>query len=401
MTDLSNSSSLEQDRLDTFVFSHLRWDFVYQRPQHLMSRFASLGRVFFIEEPMPTDGEAHLDVSAREGNVFVVRSMLPEGSNSDEAVPQMIGELAREQGSERYIAWFYTPMMMEWKRELKPAAIVYDCMDELSLFKGAPPELMGRERELFSVADAVFTGGRSLYEAKREQHKNVHAFPSSIDAAHFATAMEFDSPAAEQAQIGHPIVGFAGVIDERLDLGLLAQVADMRPDMNFVMVGPVVKISEDDLPRRDNIHYLGGQDYKRLPEFMSGWDVAMMPFALNDSTKFISPTKTPEYLAAGLPVVSTPIVDVVRPYGVEGYVHIASNAEEFSKAIDAALSEDRDRRLARVRMLMADMSWDKTFREMKAIVDKAIQAKTTTGGYAPQGSAEHSGGTPSAATTTT
>jgi UDP-galactopyranose mutase len=370
--DLSVERKPVDSGLDTFCFSHLRWDFVYQRPQHLMSRFATRGRVFFVEEPMPADGEPRLEMLDRGNNVFVVQPHLPQGLNADEVMPRLIAEFAAAQGVTKAIAWFYTPMMLEWKRELTPLAIVYDCMDELANFKGAPPELIPREQELFKTADIVFTGGHSLYEAKRTQHSNVHAFPSSIDAAHFSKAFEIEGDIPEHLEIPAPRVGFAGVIDERLDIELLAEVADLRPDLSFVMVGPVVKISEADLPRRDNIFYVGGQDYARLPEFMAGWEVGLMPFALNESTRFISPTKTPEYLAAGLPVVSTPITDVVRPYGVEGYVHIASNAQEFADAITAALSEDRERRLARVRELLAGMSWAKTFSEMSAIIDKAV-----------------------------
>ena len=381
MNDPTSQSNSVDDRIDTFCFSHLRWDFVYQRPQHLMSRFAARGRVYFIEEPMPTDGDAFLEELPRGENVTVIRPRLGEGDDPNDIIPKLIGKFAREQNLDRHIAWFYTPMMLEWKNELEPLAVVYDCMDELSAFRGAPPELVAQERRLFEMADVVFTGGRSLFEAKRSQHSNIHAFPSSIDPDHFSRAMQIDDEIDEQKNIGRPRVGFAGVIDERFDTDLLREVATQRPDLNLILVGPVVKISEDALPQGENIFYLGGQDYSRLPEIMAGWDVAMMPFAINESTRFISPTKTPEYLAAGLPVVSTAIADVVRPYGVEGFVHIAETAEQFSQAIDEALSEDRDRRLARIRDLLADMSWEQTFNEMSAIVDLAVRMGTP-GGHA-------------------
>jgi UDP-galactopyranose mutase len=215
-----------------------------------------------------------------------------------------------------------------------------------------------------------------LYEVKREQHGSVYCFPSSIDVKHFARALQGDDEPSDQAAIPHPRVGFFGVIDERTDIDLLRRIAELRPEWQFVMIGPVVKISEDDLPRRANIHYLGGKTYDELPAYIAGWDVAMMPFALNDSTRFISPTKTPEYLAAGCPVVSTPIRDVVRPYGEAGLVHIASTAEQFVEAIRRSLDEDAKERRAKVNEFLSTMSWDKTYEAMSELIDEAIAAST-------------------------
>jgi UDP-galactopyranose mutase len=267
-------------------------------------------------------------------------------------------------------------MMLPFADRLDPAATIYDCMDELSMFRGAPPELLPREADLFERADLVFTGGQSLYEAKRDKHPSVHAFPSSIDVSHFAKALNIDNEPADQRDIPHPRIGFCGVIDERTDIDLLAAVAASKPEWQFVMVGPVVKIDETDLPHRDNIHYLGSKDYKNLPAYIGGWDVAMMPFALNDSTRFISPTKTPEYLAAGRPVVSTPIRDVVRPYGDKDLVHIASTAEEFVNAIETAMIEDVDERRAKASEHLSTMSWDKTQSEMAKLIDEVIENRT-------------------------
>lgn len=346
-----------------------------------MSRFARDGRVFVIEEPIVTDGEARLDASDRGNNVFVCVPRLPEREMANwpasDVVRGFVRELIEERNIDNYIAWFYTPMMLGWGEGLQPRAVIYDCMDELSGFKNAPPELVGRERELFSRADLVFTGGESLYEAKRKQHRAVYAFPSSIDAAHFSKAMSIDDENEAQMHIGHPRIGFVGVLDERLDIDLLAAIADLRPELNFIMVGPVVKIDEADLPRRQNIYYLGGKAYDELPSVLAGWDVAMMPFALNEATRYISPTKTPEYLAAGLPVVSTPIADVARPYGEMGLVHIAATPEEFVMALDSALVEDAHDRRERVADFLRDRSWDKTYAEMSDLIEGVIAAKST------------------------
>ena len=363
-------SMTTNNSFDVFCFSHLRWDFVFQRPQHLMTRFARNGRIFFIEEPVAHDGESHIDVSERGDNVFVCVPRLSEGG--EEKMPELVTRLRADYASDRYITWFYTPMLLEWSSELQPAAIVYDCMDQLSAFKNAPPELMERERDLFQRADLVFTGGKSLYEAKKEQHDSVHAFPSSIETEHFSRALEISDEIAEHSGISRPRIGFIGVIDERSDIELLDAIAGMRPDWSFVMVGPVVKISEEDLPRRKNIHYLGQKSYNELPSILAGWDAAMMPFALNESTRYISPTKTPEYLAAGLPVVSTPIADVVEPYGNLGLVHIASTPAEFVEALEKAMDEKADKRREAAAEFLSKNSWDKTFRQMNDLIIDAI-----------------------------
>lgn len=364
---------------DLVCLSHLRWDFVYQRPQHLLSRFAKVRRVFFVEEPTFGEGPMRLDVSVRECGVHVVVPRLPQALESEDALDVvqrgMIDRLFAEHQINQPILWYYTPMAMAWTGHLQAAATVYDCMDELSAFKGAPRTLKEHEAELFNRADLVYTGGQSLYEVKRHQHKNVYAFPSSIDAPHFAQARSLTDEPADQKEIPHPRLGFFGVIDERLDVELVDAIAQMRPDWQIIMIGPVVKIDPADLPRRANIHYLGGKDYKELPSYLAGWDVALLPFARNESTRFISPTKTPEYLAAGCPVVSTSIQDVVRPYGENGMVHIADTPAEFIAGVEAALNEDAEARLQQVDAFLAQTSWDRTWGRMAELIEDVVEAR--------------------------
>jgi glycosyltransferase involved in cell wall biosynthesis len=374
---VSNDQNQSLKEFDLICFSHLRWDFVYQRPQHLLSRFAKTRRVFFIEEPIFHEGEAEMMISPREDNLFVIKPHFPHETDRNlinEKLRQMLSDLMANQEIGNFVTWYYTPMMLDWTDHIEPQTVVYDCMDELSGFKFAPPELIENERKLFQKADLVFTGGQSLYEAKKHQHEQVYAFPSSIDAAHFREARNKTDEPADQKQIPHPRLGYYGVIDERIDIGLLGEIADLRPEWQFVMIGPVVKISDEDLPRRENIHYLGGKDYKELPDYLAGWDVALMPFAMNESTKFISPTKTPEYLAAGKPVVSTPIRDVVRPYGEKNLVYIAATAEEFVAACEKALKEDRAAKTVEADEFLAGISWDKTWSQMAHLIDESIEA---------------------------
>ncbi len=372
--NLENSENV----LDLVCLSHLRWNFVWQRPQHLLSRFARAGRVFFVEEPVFTDESAvRLEIVRHESNVTVVVPHIPnqQKEQSLEIQRELLDQLLSEQHIENFILWFYTPMAYGFAAHLKPQITVYDCMDELSAFKGAPPELLEREKSLFTVADAVFTGGQSIYEAKKDKHPRVYAFPSSIEVEHFEKARAITDEPPDQQPIKHPRLGFVGVIDERFDAELLKECAALRPDWQFVMIGPVVKISQDSLPQAANIHYLGGKKYEELPAYLAGWDVALLLFALNDATKFISPTKTPEYLAAGLPVVSTPIRDVVRPYGDLGLVHIADTPAGFVQSCEAALGEARSARLLKVDEFLSHNSWDKTQREMYDIIAEIIQTK--------------------------
>jgi UDP-galactopyranose mutase len=278
-----------------------------------------------------------------------------------------IDELIAREGIRDYVLWYYTPMALAFTDHLEAETVVFDCMDELSGFAGAPAELGELERRLFERAGLVLTGGYSLYEAKRDRHPNVHPIPSSVDPSHFRKARSWSAEPADQASIGHPRLGYFGVIDERVDLGLLAAVAETMPDWQIVMVGPITKIDPGSLPRRPNIHYLGPKAYEELPGYLAGWDVALLPFARNDATRFISPTKTPEYLAAGRPVVSTSIRDVVRTYGEAGLVRIADRPDEFVAAVRASLAGHGVGWLDRVDRFLAGQSWDRTWSRIEAL----------------------------------
>jgi UDP-galactopyranose mutase len=365
-------------REDLICFSHLRWGFVFQRPQHLMSRFARDRRVFYIEEPVRESRHAPEMklMQCEKTGVFVVTPQLPESDPPEQAaitISQLIRKLFRDQKIQKYIAWYYTPMALEHSRFLTPKATVYDCMDELSLFRNAPPELTENERKLFERSDLVFTGGVSLFEAKRKQHARVYPFPSSVDCAHFAQARTLGDTAEGQKHLGRPRLGYAGVIDERIDLDLIRGIASSQPDWQLIMIGPVVKIDPAALPQRPNIHWLGMKDYASLPVYMAGWDVALMPFAINESTRYISPTKTPEYLAAGLPVVSTPIRDVERQYGDLGLVQIERNVDGFCAAAERAMAFGMSLKWReRADAFLQTLSWDRTWEDMNGLIESAM-----------------------------
>jgi glycosyltransferase involved in cell wall biosynthesis len=357
--------------MDVICFSHLRWNFVYQRPQHLMSRLAKRNRVFFLEEPEFDEG-IYYDVVKHTENLWVIVPHLPRTMDESARIDHQREFLLRflsNMDVRRYAAWYYTPMALLISDHLQPEVTIYDCMDELSAFKFAPQSIKQLELKLLQKADVVFTGGQSLYEAKKNQHHNIYPFPSSIDFNHFFQARTLRNEPYDQQSIPHPRFGFYGVIDERMDLQLLKDVATARRDWHFILIGPVVKISEADLPRLDNIHYLGMKEYSQLPSYLAGWDVAIMPFALNESTRFISPTKTPEYLAAGKPVISTPILDVVKQYC--NVVHFANTASDFIKVAEEDI-ESSATWLQAVDSILSENSWDRTWSLMEEKIIDAL-----------------------------
>lgn len=340
-----------------------------------MTRCAADRRVYFVEEPEFSPGvRPHLRIE-RSGRLTIAVPQCPTGATPDEVEViqrELLDELMSREAINRYVLWYYTPMALAFTDHLSPVSIVYDCMDELSAFKGASPELKQYDIELVRKATLVLAGGHSLYEARRHTHHNIHPFPSSVDVAHFAAARQTQADPEDQAAIPHPRLGFYGVIDERMDLALLEDLADARPDWHWVMLGPVVKIDTATLPNRPNLHFLGAKSYRELPEYVAGWDVALMPFARNEATRFISPTKTPEYLAAGKPVVSTAIRDVVRPYGQAGLVHIADDVETFVRACEAAMDDDHVDRNRRADAFLRQTSWDGTWRRIRMLLDRSL-----------------------------
>jgi UDP-galactopyranose mutase len=362
---------------DLVCLSHLRWNFVFQRPQHLMTRCARDRRVFFVEEPIyGTTSEPWLAVDSSSA-VTVVVPQLPNGMDpaaADSVQRALLDEFLLRERVDDFVLWYYTPMALRFTDHLQPAAIVYDCMDELSAFKGADASITTWEAELMRRASLVLTGGQSLFEAKRTLHSNIHPFPSSVDVHHFAQARQIVEDPADQAGIPHPRIGFFGVIDERMDLALLEGVARARPDWHIVLVGPIVKIDPASLPALPNLHFLGSKPYEELPHYVAGWDVATLPFARNEATRFISPTKTPEYMAAGKPIVSTSIRDVVRIYAQAGLVRIADEPRAFVAACSAAMAEDRAARLTLADAFLRQTSWDGTWNQISRLMLEAASA---------------------------
>lgn len=358
--NLSNQDTAQH--YDMIVFCHLRWQFVYQRPQHIISRMARTMKTLFIEEPL------HNHEDEEPGNLIVVNEMLhvlQPNVKDIESIADIIPNYVKNKNIP--VGWFYSASFCPLLEPLQFETIVYDCMDELSLFKGAPAHLINQEKYLMANADIIFTGGKSLYESKKQLHNNVHCFPSSVDQLHFAQALDGIVIPDDIANLQSPIVGYYGVIDERINLGLLREAAKKLPCVSFVMIGPLAKIEESDLPKEPNIHYLGMKSYHELPHYLKAFDIAMMPFALNDATKYISPTKTLEYMAAGKPIISTKIIDVVRDYSI--CVTLIETADEFCEAIKFLFDKmDRQSMELEYYKILKKTSWDNTSHKMKSII---------------------------------
>jgi glycosyltransferase involved in cell wall biosynthesis len=375
-TDTKSTTNINEDLL--LCFSHLRWDFVFQRPQHLLTLASKSQRVIYFEEPV-FEGVAHATIRSNSiaPSITVVTPVVPAGTGDIEATAmqqQLVDVVVASTPHQLLTLWYYTPMALRFSSHLVSDVCVYDCMDELSAFKNAPSELIEMEKRLMERADVVFTGGQSLYEAKRSLHRSMFPFPSSIDFTHFHKARASGADPLDQALIPHPRLGYFGVIDERLDAELVAQVVNSMPDVHFVMLGPVVKIDPASLPQAPNLHWLGGKAYADLPNYLRHWDAGWMPFALNAATRYISPTKTPEFLAAGVPLVSTAIVDVVRSYGAQGLVDIIDGEDAVPK-IRSMLTRPRHSLLPQVDAYLIDMSWEKTWVAMAGHIQQVVSRK--------------------------
>ena len=385
----SSGKPAKKARYGIIVFSHLRWSFVWQRPQQFLSRFAAGHPILFVEEPcfdLPEGEAPKLILDTVMDNVTVAAIHVPASSRADASLPTWLRTLTTEAiaavnsdgAFDDPLLWFYSPMESSWSLGyFKNRGVVYDCMDELSQFRGAPSELVHNEARLLAHADIVFTGGYELWLKKKKQHQNVHFFGCGVEYKHFALAQDPRTPIPEDLQVlrdqGRPILGWFGVVDERVNYPLLEAMSQLRPDWAFVMVGPVVKVDPAELPQAPNLHWLGGRDYKVLPNYCRGFDVCMMCFALNEATEYINPTKALEYLATGKPVISTPVRDVVRQYS--DLIDITEDPAEFVRLADRAINHPDEAKIKagieRARM----SSWESTVAQMRLLISQAIEER--------------------------
>ena len=378
---------------DLVVASHLRWSFVWQRPQQLLSRLAKSHRILFVEEPIYASDDAPTLAASITEVMPGITVLVPHVRAQDcgdtplwlwpcrNEITRQVREALRQLDFQTRALWLYTPTPDFMVEAVAPEMLVYDVMDELANFAFAPPQLKANETRLLGQAAVVFTGGASMHDSKKHLNPNTHLFASGVDGKHYAAACHPDTTTPDWLQDipEGPRATYIGVIDERLDYELIVQMADARPDVQFLICGPFAKIDPNNLPKAPNLHYPGQQQYADLPRILKGTDICLMPFAMNEATKFISPTKTLEYMATHRPIVSTPIVDVVRFYS--DIVYLADTPEAFIQRIDAALNEsgeDRARKHKREEKILAEQAWDAIADNMETLMQREW-AKTASG----------------------
>lgn len=385
MANRKNTRTIDVNHYPIIVHSHLGWDWVWQRPQQFLSRFSKDHRVLFIEGPIPDASVEWPKVSLREvpdfPNIMVFQSRFPasrwhDGDWVDKQRRHLVQQvLAGPLGKEfvNPVQWFYDPMAVTaFGGKMGEIAIVYDCMDQLSQFRGAPPELVKRERELLSMADVVFAGGPKIHRAKKIYNPNTHSYGCGVDVVHFSRALDPATPVpGDIAHLEGPVLGFFGVVDERMDYDLVAKLADSNPGWHLVMVGPRTKVEEEVLPKRPNIHWLGGRDYSLLPDYTRRFDVCLMPFAINEATEYINPTKALEYMAAGKPIVSTAIEDVVHQFS--HIVRIAGDHDEFIGHCHQMLQSPDPDSIRRGIELAKGNSWEAIVKKLKAHIAEVLE----------------------------
>jgi glycosyltransferase involved in cell wall biosynthesis len=377
---------MEQQPLTLLCFGHLNWDHVWQRPQQLMSRFAKHCRVIYVDPPDFASGvdQPYLEARPSVAGVERLRPFFPTplldapGNPYQQFWLRLLPEVLAEAGANT-IQWVFSPRADYLVEHARPNVrlAVYDCMDDLASFRDGSEELRQRETRLLELVDLVFTGGHSMYEARKNRHSRIYCFPSGVDVDHYRTVQDPSTvePAVMQT-IPHPRLGYFGVLDERIDWELIGTIAESRPDWQWALVGPTAKVDPNELPVAPNIHYFGQQQYADLPAFLKGFDIATMPFALNEATRFISPTKTLEYLAGGKPVISSSVPDVVALYGE--IVHIVDGPDAWMREIDKILvapEQDRQARLARATEILARSSWDSIAEQMWTLMHEQLVQK--------------------------
>ncbi len=380
-----DTESSGDETFSLIVHCHLCWDWVWQRPQQFISRISQKHRVLFVEMAGPDETlavpTAHLSTLADFPNISVLRMQFPawrwaDGEYVDRERRRILeevlqGPLAGE--FDNFVQWFYDPMAFTAFGEgMGELAVVYDCMDELSKFKGAPPEIAQRELDLLQRADVVFTGGRRLYESKSQWNSNCHFYGCGVDGGHFGKAREVGTQIpAELASLPKPVLGYFGVVDERMDYELVARMADANPAWSVVVIGPVVKVDPGSMPQRPNLHWLGGRAYNELPAVCKGFDLCLMPFARNESTEYINPTKALEYMATGRAIVSTAVPDVVSNFGE--VVKIANSHEEFIELCRRSVAHPDYRAISRGLKMVRENSWEAIVDKLEELIGDAVR----------------------------
>jgi glycosyltransferase involved in cell wall biosynthesis len=371
------------------VHCHLRWEGVWQRPQQFLSRLSKRHRVLFVESPILKESSEEptweLLAVPEYPNVTVMRTYFPasrfqEGAWVDAKRAEFLKEALNgplEGEFTRPVQWFYDPMAAPaHMNQFNECAIVYDCMDELSQFRFAPPEIISRERQLLAHADVVFAGGRKMRDSKARFNPNAHFYGCGVDVKHFSRARmpQTEVPSEIRLGEGQLVLGYFGVVDERLDYELIAKLAEANPTWHIVMIGPTCKVDPNTLPQAPNIHWLGRREYSQLPEYTKGFDVCLMPFALNEATEYINPTKALEYMATGRPIVSSAVPDVVSNFS--SVVKVAQSHDEFVEYCRQESLEPDEAAVQRGIRMAEENQWEIIVEKLGGHIEDVLNSRT-------------------------
>jgi glycosyltransferase involved in cell wall biosynthesis len=314
-----------------------------------------------------------------EPNIFVVNPLVLPLPGS--ALAQRLNGVLLERSLRRTLSklsfarpilWTFLPTMNRLVGRLGERLLVYHCVDKYSEFSGVPRDaIVAMERDLVKRADLVFTSAARLLEECRPLNPHTHFITHGVDTAHFGRALDPQTPVPDDlAGIRKPVAGFFGLIADWVDLPLIRSLARERPDWSFVLIG---KAATDLAPLQglSNVHWLGQKPYTELPGYCRGFDVALIPFVQNELTLRVNPLKLREYLAAGLPVVSTPLPEISR---YDGLVRLATRREEFIGGIEAALAERSPELAGRRFEAMRGESWEARVADMARLIDERVRA---------------------------
>jgi len=389
----------EQENRKTIIcFSHLTWDRnLFQRPQQLMLRFSKRFNVlyvsgyscrqFFIDLFRRKKTHSyHVTDNLAVYSPFALPPIKKYSSITIRLNKILLSFLVKRRLKKLKfkdpILWIYHPRYIDAIGKFKEELIIYDCMDDftslLSDYEDRERNIKD-ERALLKKADMVFAGGYSIAELKRDSREHIHVFPSAVEIYHFKKARSDNLEMPDDiTDIPHPILGYWGAIDERVDHELLKRLAMKHPEWSIVLLGPIVRHKAGDLSylkEIKNIFWLGPKDYSLLPNYAKAFDVCLIPFVLSREGKFLSPTKTLEYLATGKPVVSTPITDVVRFY--DGVVGIADGPDEFGMAVRRCMEEDNASMKQKRICFTENKSWEDTAEKMEKLILDKIEEKSS------------------------
>lgn len=362
--------------------SSTRWSFLWQRPQQIMSRLCARHDILYVDPPFPVAEEQVRGISNDESGTLIVKNLqtindalqifrpleisrfsYPDLDSNEllkmnqELLQCQIQKALFQLGWQHPLLWLYDPRNVNLVDQLNPCGVIYDCVDSFRSFSWSHPHVSIWEEALVDRADVVLATSRALYQERLRKNRYTFLVPNAADYKHFSPWQGYEKP-ADITAISRPRLGFIGAIYEWVDLELLQVIADKSPAWNLVLIGP--KQHGLQLPERSNIHWLGQRGYAELPAYVHSFDVALIPFLVNETTQHANPIKFWEYLAAGKPVVSTLLPEIPDVPGVvwrsENHSMFCNHCAQALELVQHPLS--RNKIITKARAIAYANSWE-------------------------------------------